>query len=564
MAEVLFSWGIIGLSTVLFGSFITHYFFRQTDKLHCFDVYIICGLIFETLYAELFSLIYKVGVMADFLLTMLGVVVLIFMIARFGKQIRCKLKNIHYWSIFTIILIVVMTAGWTVLYPHNYDTDLYHAQAIRWIEEYGIVPGLGNLHNRLAYNSSFLPLQALFSLKWLFGRSLHSVNGFICAFFLSYAVLTCNIWKNRKLNTTDLFRCMIIFFIMTNTVQNISSPGTDLAPLLIILYICVKWTEFSIESAKSECYCYVAMVAVYCVTLKLSAATFVLLAAYPVYRIIHSGKWLILFKYIVTGVVIVLPYLIRNVIISGYLLYPYPQIDLFHVDWKMPGDLLTIDSREIMAWGRNIHDVKLYNEPFLKWFPSWLQVQQPMYRVLFICGTLFLIFGIGLIVRDFIKKEANEECVLLLICIISAITWFCTAPLMRYGSIYLLLSPCIILGKWLSKLDKMEEEKNPLISAGMILLLFYGGHISYMSEIDWIQQQDYLNYPTEKIIWQGTEMWTSTNTKFTGYAPFPCATYSGILNYIEMRGEDLSEGFRMKPEYSDLTYEGYLNIWANR
>ena len=392
MAEVLFSWGIIGLSTVLFGSFITHYFFRQTDKLHCFDVYIICGLIFETLYAELFSLIYKVGVMADFLLTMLGVVVLIFMIARFGKQIRCKLKNIHYWSIFTIILIVVMTAGWTVLYPHNYDTDLYHAQAIRWIEEYGIVPGLGNLHNRLAYNSSFLPLQALFSLKWLFGRSLHSVNGFICAFFLSYAVLTCNIWKNRKLNTTDLFRCMIIFFIMTNTVQNISSPGTDLAPLLIILYICVKWTEFSIESAKSECYCYVAMVAVYCVTLKLSAATFVLLAAYPVYRIIHSGKWLILFKYIVTGVVIVLPYLIRNVIISGYLLYPYPQIDLFHVDWKMPGDLLTIDSREIMAWGRNIHDVKLYNESFSQWFPSWLEMQPSIYKGMFIGvsdGTLW-------------------------------------------------------------------------------------------------------------------------------------------------------------------------------
>ena len=41
------------------------------------------------------------------------------------------------------------------------DTGLYHAQAIRWIEEYGVVCGLGNLHSRFAYNSAAFALCAL-------------------------------------------------------------------------------------------------------------------------------------------------------------------------------------------------------------------------------------------------------------------------------------------------------------------------------------------------------------------------------------------------------------------
>ena len=52
----------------------------------------------------------------------------------------------------------------------HYDTGLYHAQAIRWIEEYGVVPGLANLHSRFGYNSASFALSAFFSETWLIGR----------------------------------------------------------------------------------------------------------------------------------------------------------------------------------------------------------------------------------------------------------------------------------------------------------------------------------------------------------------------------------------------------------
>ena len=43
-----------------------------------------------------------------------------------------------------------------------YDTDLYHAQIIRWYNEYGTAPGVGNLHSRLAFNSLWHALAAVF------------------------------------------------------------------------------------------------------------------------------------------------------------------------------------------------------------------------------------------------------------------------------------------------------------------------------------------------------------------------------------------------------------------
>jgi len=57
--------------------------------------------------------------------------------------------------------------------PANPDSGIYHAQAIRWMELYPAVPGLGNLHSRLAYNSNWLLANALFSFSFLGLRSFH-------------------------------------------------------------------------------------------------------------------------------------------------------------------------------------------------------------------------------------------------------------------------------------------------------------------------------------------------------------------------------------------------------
>jgi hypothetical protein len=70
----------------------------------------------------------------------------------------------------------------------SFDTGLYHLPAVRWSQAYAIVPGLGNLHGRFAFNSSGLLYHALFDIGPWRGRAEHLTNGFLAALLLAQAL----------------------------------------------------------------------------------------------------------------------------------------------------------------------------------------------------------------------------------------------------------------------------------------------------------------------------------------------------------------------------------------
>ena len=86
-----------------------------------------------------------------------------------------EIKNNIYIFILGLLCIfpaIIMASG-----PVGYfDTGLYHAQAVKWINEYGTVPGLGNLHHRLAFNSSWFYFSAFFDMLAFDGKTSHLVN----------------------------------------------------------------------------------------------------------------------------------------------------------------------------------------------------------------------------------------------------------------------------------------------------------------------------------------------------------------------------------------------------
>ena len=61
-------------------------------------------------------------------------------------------------------MILVLNAG-----PFRMDdTDSYHIQMVKWIQEYGSVPGIANLHLTIWFNSSwFVSMPCLVTIKGL-------------------------------------------------------------------------------------------------------------------------------------------------------------------------------------------------------------------------------------------------------------------------------------------------------------------------------------------------------------------------------------------------------------
>ena len=71
-----------------------------------------------------------------------------------------------------------------------YDAGLYHLQAILWNGSYPTVPGLGNLHGRLAFYTSYFLLQAAFDQGPLAGQSYRAVAGLLAVVFLTQVAVS--------------------------------------------------------------------------------------------------------------------------------------------------------------------------------------------------------------------------------------------------------------------------------------------------------------------------------------------------------------------------------------
>lgn len=570
MALILLSWFWFGISicctgyaTVCLLNKLTGYSKKDPDTV------LMMGLCFLTVYAQFFSLIYKVGAFASAILLLINFLILLFMRKGILQYILEVGKYIHSHKCLSILLlalffVLLKISSGTI---NHYDTALYHGQSIRWIEEYGIVPGLGNLHNRFAYNSSIFCLQALFSLKFLVNQSVHSVNGFITLIMLSYALASMKGVKKQKFFVSDFLRFgLFIFFNDSQNYLLTSSAGSDHLALGLVIYIFVKWLSLEEDGEKNQApYAYLCLLGVFAISVKLSAAMVILLTLLPAIRLINNKKWKQISIYISFGVIIILPFIIRNVIISGYLLYPYPELDFFNVDWKMPSYTLTYDRNEIKTWGWGLNDVNLFYTPFQDWFPYWYENLSYSMKLLFILNIISALLALWFGISKILHKKWDYLWIALSI---SAcfLLWFCGAPLPRYGSAYMTLLPLYVIGNIISDV----QAKHPLTLPASILIIVLGSccmypllHYGITYECTYLKRcADYAEYACSEYHLDNEVIYVPTNGDQAGYYAFPSTPYSSRINLIELRRGNLSEGFRMKEEYRQAFVDTYGQVHA--
>lgn len=529
------------------------------------DEIVIFGVCLLTVYAQFFSLFYKVSGKATVLLAVLNII----LIWMFRKDI---LQMISAWKtnaavkyvILVTVLLTIAYLNYAGIPIRHYDTDLYHAQSIRWIEQFGVVPGLGNLHNRFAYNSSIFCLQALFSFRFLLGYSLHSINGFLGLIFMIYALCSLKVLRTHRFHVSDFFRVGLIFYIVSQT-DSLSSPGSDCFTICMIFYILIKWIALLEEGiTEPSAYILLCLMSVFAVSIKLTSAMLVILALAPAVRLVRQRRWKEIAIYVGFGAVLIIPFLIRNVIISGYLVYPFPKLDIFCFDWKMPQFTALFDKNEIKAWGMGLNDYAKYNAPFREWFPVWKQglSNLEMLEIYSLPFTVVVSFGIA-VHRTVKEKRADWLCVTITMLAV-LLLWFSSAPLLRYGGIFLLLFPCFFVGTIMEKLgSNMKARRLPLFI--MIMLIIYNGYpaVRSLMKSDWdhlIVGIDYQTVECREVLLGTEKFYVPAKGDQTGYYAFPATPYEAQLNIIEMRGDSLKDGFRIKDEYKDcfISNSGYI------
>lgn len=524
------------------------------------DGYMIAGLVFVTVYAQIFSLFGKVGLSANLLLLLICAVVLLFWRKELKEDIRIKKEGLSLGRAVCYLLLFLLFAYGTSRGIIHYDTGLYHAQSIRWMEEYGVVKGLGNLHCRLAYNSASFGLSAFYSFAFLGGRSFHCTAGFLALLLAKVCSRLADIRKRKRLLVSDMARIMGIYYLMV-IFDEMISPASDYFMVLTVFYIMIRYLDL-VESGEKGWFRYglLALLCVYTVSIKLSAALIVLLAVKPAVMLIKekNGKGILCF--IVTGILIILPYFIRNVVISGWLVYPFTFLDFFAVDWKIPSGIAEYDAKEIQVWGRGIHDVTRYGEPITEWFGSWFRAQGSLDKLFILSGILSVPVAVAAwAAAVFRKKERQRD--LMAAAVVSGLSflfWLFSAPLIRYGCVYVWLTAPLTWGclaLWLFG-DRQGEKglAGTLWRMGYLLLGLAGCYkfaafgkevIQAYTPQYFICQKDYENFETKEYEIEGIVFYYPAEGDRTGYEAFPS---SPVKAPIALRGTGLEDGFRYKIE----------------
>lgn len=556
MILTIMNWSYVFLLSYLFGMAVSK-LIEKISGYHVteWEIVIILGIMLLTVYAQIFSLFAPVGMWANIILVILG---LIFAIVC-HRNIACHINNLRKekWSpqkllqvIFTsiVILVFVMLSCQRALHA---DTDGYHAQAIRWIEDYGVIKGLGNLYHRLAYNSAFMSLQALFSWKFLINQSMHVINGFLCCVMFLYAVG--GILKQGEKNSAgNLFRILLLIFItLPQSMAVMPSPNTDTFALLLVVFILSKWCDYLTEKERSAIpYAVLSVLAVFAMSIKLSTVLLIVLAIKPAYQMIKERKWEWIGFFLAMGIIVLAPFLCRNVLISGYLIYPYSAIDLFDVSWKMLPSVVECDKKEIMTWARALYDIDKSNYNLWQWFPIWWNEQEVWLRTMVVVNAVLLLPGV--IINCVAVKHKEFDCALLMTeCIILLFGWFLTAPLQRYGVVFLFLLPVsvasMVADVKMSRRILYVVELLAMSCCSLLVVLAVGN----MEPISLKRSAYYVKRECEEKEWHGITVYLPIENGYMGYYYLPATQFEDMLEFIEPISAEIREGIRVKEEYAN-------------
>ncbi|QIP13957.1 hypothetical protein G8759_15730 [Spirosoma aureum] len=291
-----------------------------------------------------------------------------------NRPIRGAMTNFHKLvrqPVCWILVIVVLF--YAIERPANPDSGTYHLPTIRYVERYAAIPGLGNLFSRLAFNSSFFVIGAAFGFTDLANQTLFPLNGFLLLLFGGYSI-----GQLQRLNLSPVLRnlqlsivCLTLFFL----IRQVNAPGTDVWATLLTLFVFLVWLDDTRNSNRFRAFLLVALVFT-CLTVKLATLPILLLLPFVAYEHRHWLRWKHGIWVMILACLLIGPWLARNVILSGYLIFPFTELDLVSVDWKLAKNAVRFEQDFVTFWARfHLPETKFDPEkltwPFARWVSWW-------------------------------------------------------------------------------------------------------------------------------------------------------------------------------------------------
>ena len=461
-----------------------------------------------------------------------------------------------------------LIAAWlgihTTNQPVNVDSGLYHLNCVRWAKEYAIVPGLGNLHARLALNQSYFLYSALLDVGEFAHRSHQLASGLLCLWALirSLVSIRAAIRARDRLKANVIYDITMIGPVVYEIVNgmNISSPSPDICVFLLGTTVASELIRVLDATAceereYKEKALPVILLAVLGVTVKISfaATAATVFAVVLVYGRLHVGRRMVLPLFgmgALWSAFILAPWVGRGIILSGYVAFPLAVLPL-PVDWRMPVDMAHRCYGLIRMWaltcgGKIPAEYMGSAKGYWLWLMYVLRTQKPTIIVPVSLAILGLLYRqLYRPARRVVAEWGFDEAYFLVPCV-SLIYWFVTAPDQRFAGASFWMLGAGVVALVLATVSKESAVLSLIFVTGMLLSREIG-------IVDAMGPWRKDNGPARTVVTEerttdsGLKVYVATveNEGRTWDSPLPSMPFFNPRVELRVPG-DVSKGFRIR------------------
>ena len=486
----------------------------------------------------------------------------------------------------TLALLSVWIASWSMLTPANNDSGIYHFNSIRWINEYAVVPGLGNVHGRLAFNQSFFTYVASLNLYPLFNQGHNLANTFL--FLLLFAELLRHLFTlidhlpNAADHRPSIVAVFFIPFLIYRVLfSSLSSPTPDNASSVLQILLFIHYANFlkvkAFDKYADSRLTLIVVLSATLITLKLSNLCYaaVIFATSILFRfrgsfVTQSYPLRTTIKLLLISFIIVIPWLGRGLITSGYPVYP-STVGRIQTDWSVPVEQVKDMLAWFYSWARkpNVPPNEVPGD--WQWLAPWFDSvsRRAFASVVYpVClSALNMIVALAFFIsRLRIGKRDGPvllTTLLLLPPVASIIFWFFVAPDIRYAHSLFYIAAIASSILLIEITAVMQRNKTALIASALFLIvnagLTYrlftnsGGLINIFTKgggLINISRVGYLPIPSAELIEKRTEsglkIYVTVRDDRCWDSPLPCTPY--FNPELRLRGTDIQSGFTVAPK----------------
>ena len=560
MLTTLLAWIYISFLSwmwgILFLQFIKKITGNELQRPH-FSLICISGLSVTTVIAGILSLFIPLGGWWVQFLFILPCLILFFKKDSFSFFAALK-KEFQYLHLFSIILLsaclllILVMSTWTITHP---DTLGYHAQTIQWIEKYKAIPGLVHLHVRFGYQGLWFVDTALFGFSFTATQGITFLNSTVLSWFFIFLVnrIDQNFFKDGKKLYGLLWISLLSISMWSYTQVRLTatSASPDFIATLFILAITYLLLGKDLKHLAVSEWLLVSFLSFVAVTIKLSVAPVLIIAAVPVLLGMIKRKIKLSFTIFLMSVITLFPFIARNIITSGYVVFPSSTIDIANADWKYSPILTEKEKNYISAYAKRqgvvTEEVSVVNKMSVaEWLPAWWQNRSAADKT--IMFILIVSFIATLLTLKDVTRSGFIRVLVSLTMFIGIIFWFINAPDPRFG-FGSILGFIAVTAYLVFKEKEIFIGKNTLIAILLIVLMPIVAYTGYRFINFFSKDQLLTPLGIEKVEYKTFECngirinSPAANNDF-GSIPVPCTDLD--CEKFVPRGKEIKDGFKAK------------------